>query len=50
MSFEYSEDNLIENATRDVLEELGWEVRYAWTKDGLVLPVYWAVKTNQRSF
>ena len=33
MSYEYSEDNLIENATRDVLEELGWEVRYAWTKE-----------------
>jgi len=33
MSFEYSEDNLIENATQDVLEDLGWEVAYAWTKE-----------------
>lgn len=33
MSFEYSEDNLIENATRDTLEDLGWEVVYAWTKE-----------------
>jgi len=33
MSFEYSEDNLIENATRDTLEDLGWEIRYAWTKE-----------------
>ncbi|NDC41151.1 MAG: type I restriction endonuclease subunit R, partial [Chitinophagia bacterium] len=33
MSYEYSEDNLIENATRDVLEELGWQVQYAWTKE-----------------
>jgi type I restriction enzyme R subunit len=33
MSFEYSEDNLIENATQDVLEDLLWEVQYAWTKE-----------------
>jgi type I restriction enzyme R subunit len=33
MSFEYSEDNLIENATQDVLEHLGWEMAYAWTKE-----------------
>ncbi|MFZ4752819.1 MAG: type I restriction endonuclease subunit R [Chitinophagaceae bacterium] len=33
MSYEYSEDNLIENATQDVLEELGWEVKTAWTKE-----------------
>lgn len=33
MSFEYSEDYLIENATQDVLEQLGWEVAYAWTKE-----------------
>jgi type I restriction enzyme R subunit len=33
MSFEYSEDNLIENATQDVLKDLGWEVAYAWTKE-----------------
>ena len=33
MSFEYSEDNLIENATRDVLQDLGWDVKYAWTKE-----------------
>ncbi len=33
MSFEYSEDNLIEKATQDVLIDLGWEVQYAWTKE-----------------
>lgn len=33
MSYEYSEDNLIENATQDVLLELGWEVKTAWTKE-----------------
>ena len=26
MSHEYSEDGLIEQATQDVLEELGWQV------------------------
>jgi type I restriction enzyme R subunit len=30
MSYEYSEDGLIEQATQDVLEELGWEVVTAW--------------------
>jgi type I restriction enzyme, R subunit len=33
MSYEYSEDNLIENATQDVLEDLGWQVKSAWTKE-----------------
>ena len=33
MSYEYSEDNLIENATQDVLEDLGWHVKSAWTKE-----------------
>lgn len=33
MSNEYSEDNLVEQATQDVLEELGWQVEYAWTKE-----------------
>lgn len=41
MSYEYSEDNLIESATQQVLEELGWQVVYAWKqetfgKDGLL--------------
>lgn len=41
MSYEYSEDNLIESATQQVLEELGWQVAYAWKqetfgKDGLL--------------
>lgn len=26
MTYEYSEDGLIEQATQDVLQELGWEV------------------------
>ncbi|MCW2119393.1 type I restriction endonuclease subunit R [Flavobacterium sp. 7A] len=33
MSYEYSEDALIEQATQDVLEELGWKVMTAWTKE-----------------
>lgn len=33
MSYEYSEDALVETATQQVLEELGWEVAYAWTKE-----------------
>ena len=41
MSYEYSEDNLVEAAAQDVLEELGWQVKYAWThetfgEDGLL--------------
>ena len=28
MSYEYSEDGLIEQATQDVLEELGWHSSY----------------------
>lgn len=30
MSYEYSEDQLIEQATEDVLKELGWQVVSAW--------------------
>lgn len=33
MSYEYSEDGLIEQATQDVLEELNWEVKTAWRKE-----------------
>ncbi len=33
MSYEYSEDALIEQATEDVLKELGWAVLTAWTKE-----------------
>lgn len=33
MSKEYSEDGLIERATQDVLEELGWTVKYAWQRE-----------------
>ncbi len=33
MSYEYSEDVLIEQATQDVLEDLGWEVKTAWHKE-----------------
>jgi type I restriction enzyme R subunit len=33
MSYEYSEDVLVEAATQEVLEELGWEVRYAWKQE-----------------
>jgi type I restriction enzyme R subunit len=33
MSYEYSEDALIEQATEDVIKELGWAVLTAWTKE-----------------
>jgi type I restriction enzyme R subunit len=33
MSYEYSEDGLIEQATQDVLEELGWKVVTAWLNE-----------------
>ncbi|MBU4485373.1 MAG: DUF3387 domain-containing protein [Candidatus Delongbacteria bacterium] len=33
MSYEYSEDGLVEQATQDVLKELGWDVVYAWQKE-----------------
>ncbi|MFI8379507.1 type I restriction endonuclease subunit R [Leeuwenhoekiella sp. NPDC079379] len=33
MSYEYSEDGLIEQATQDVLAELGWTVVTAWHKE-----------------
>ncbi|WP_316793735.1 type I restriction endonuclease subunit R [Pedobacter frigoris] len=33
MSYEYSEDALIENATQEVLQELGWEVVTAWKNE-----------------
>ena len=33
MSYEYSEDALVETATQQVLEELGWKVAYAWKNE-----------------
>ncbi|MFN5416732.1 MAG: type I restriction endonuclease subunit R [Flavobacteriia bacterium] len=33
MSYEYSEDGLVENATQQVLEDLGWQVKTAWKKE-----------------
>lgn len=33
MSYEYSEDQLVEAATEDVLNTLGWKVVYAWQKE-----------------
>ena len=33
MSKEYSEDNLVEVATQQVLKDLGWQVETAWTKE-----------------
>jgi type I restriction enzyme R subunit len=35
MSYEYSEDGLVENATEEVLRELGWEVETAWRRETL---------------
>lgn len=33
MSYEYSEDGLVEQASQEVLEQLGWEVKTAWHKE-----------------
>jgi len=33
MSYEYSEDNLVEAAAQEALEDLGWQVEYAWHKE-----------------
>jgi type I restriction enzyme R subunit len=33
MSYEYSEDGLVETAASDVLKELGWKVKTAWHKE-----------------
>lgn len=33
MSYEYSEDALVETATQQVLEELDWKVLYAWKNE-----------------
>ena len=30
MSWEYNEDNLVEQATCDILKELGWQIETAW--------------------
>lgn len=35
MSYEYSEDGLVEAATQEALEELGWTVLTAWHKESL---------------
>lgn len=33
MSYEYSEDNLVEAAAQQALEDLGWQVETAWAKE-----------------
>ena len=33
MSYEYNEDNLVEQATVDVLDSLGWEIKTAWKNE-----------------
>lgn len=33
MSYEYSEDGLVEEASQEVLEQLGWDVKTAWHKE-----------------
>ncbi|MCW9038202.1 type I restriction endonuclease, partial [Altibacter sp.] len=33
MSYEYSEDGLVETASQEVLEDLGWQVETAWHKE-----------------
>ena len=48
MSNEYSEDGWIEQAIEDVLIELGWEVKTAWTKESFGQLVCLEEKTNQK--
>ena len=33
MSFEYNEDNLVEQATSDILENIGWEIKKAYKNE-----------------
>ena len=35
MSYEYSEEGLVEAATQEVLEELGWQVVTAWKQESV---------------
>ena len=37
MSYEYSEDGLVETATQEGLEGLGWTVVTAWKKESLAI-------------
>ena len=39
MSYEYSEDGLVETATQEGLEALGWTVVTAWKKESLAIQV-----------
>ena len=49
MSKEYSEDNLVEQATQDVLHDLGWEVKYALKEKHLAEKKgYWGELTAPR--
>jgi len=41
MSYEYSEDGLVEVASQEVLEDLGWQVETAWHKESF------SVKTDR---
>jgi len=37
MSYEYSEDGLIEAASQEVLEALGWQVKTAWHHESFAI-------------
>ena len=37
MSFDYNEDNLVEQATVDILTSIGWEVETAWHNETMGL-------------
>lgn len=39
MSYEYSEDGLVEQASQEVLELLGWQVKTAWHKESFSVKV-----------
>ena len=37
MSYEYSEDGLVEEACQEVLDQLGWDVKTAWHKESFAV-------------
>jgi len=40
MSYEYSEDGLVEAASQEVLENLGWQVEMAWHHQAVCLRLH----------
>jgi type I restriction enzyme R subunit len=48
MSYEYSEDDLVETATQQVLEELGLQVDYTWKNETFGEMACWAARINRK--